>query len=147
MEITVTFQTDDTGVDYQQVATLLYHYGLTDISPEQIQQAFKNSYAVIFVKDATGQVVGVGRAISDGVIQGAIYNIALQETFHHQGIGRGIIQGLLDQMPEMIVTLYTHPKTIDYYKSLGLAQLKTAFVRFRPHEVDEMIQEKFIDGM
>lgn len=142
----VTFQTDDTDVDYQQVADLLHHYGLTDISDEQITKAFKNSYAVVFVKNIAGEIIGVGRAISDGVIQGAIYNIALQEDYHHHGIGRQIIYNLLDQMPEMIVTLYTHPKTIDYYKGIGLAKLNTAFVRFRPHEIEEMINEKFIDG-
>jgi ribosomal protein S18 acetylase RimI-like enzyme len=139
------FQTDYEGVDWKQVAELLWHYGLTDLAADRIQKAFENSYAVVFAKDPHGNIVGCGRAISDGVIQGAIYNIALAEKYHGQGFGREIMRLLAARMRGMIITLYTHPKTLDWYENLGFSRLNTAFVRFREHEIDEMLHMKFID--
>jgi hypothetical protein len=52
----------------------------------------------------------------------------------------------MTQLEEMIVTLYTHPMKIDWYKKVGFTSLHTALARFRPHEVSEMIEMKFIDS-
>jgi ribosomal protein S18 acetylase RimI-like enzyme len=144
MTASLRFQADCEAVDWSQVAGLLWHFGLTDLSAGQIQKAFENSYAVVFVKDPEDNVVGCGRAISDGVAQGAIYNIALAEKYHGQGFGRELMKRLVSRMRGMIITLYTHPKTLDWYENLGFSRLNTAFVRFREHEIDEMLQMKFI---
>jgi N-acetylglutamate synthase-like GNAT family acetyltransferase len=141
----IRFQTDYEGVVWEQVAELLWSYGLTDLTADRIQQAFENSYAVVFAKDSQGRIVGCGRAISDGVAQGAIYNIALAKEYHGQGFGREIMRRLVVQMRGMIITLYTHPKTLDWYEKLGFSRSNTAFVRFREHEIDEMLHMKFID--
>ena len=52
--------------------------------PLQKQKIFKNSYATAFIYDG-GQVVGCARAISDGVCQAAIYNVALLEEGYRFG--------------------------------------------------------------
>lgn len=141
----ISFGTELTNVNWTEVTQLLHSYGLTDLSEDKIKLAFENSYRFVFVFDAEGQTVGVARAVSDGVTHAEIYNIALAEKYHHLGIGRQLFQRLVDQLDGMIVTLYTHPKTIEWYKSLGMSQLNTAMVLFRPHEKEWMLQEKFID--
>jgi len=141
----VTFQTNYEGVKWQQVADLLRHFGLTNLPNDAIQKAFENSYAVVFVKDEAGNTVGCGRAISDGVMQGAIFNIALAEQYHAQGLGKQIMQELVDQLKGMIITLYTHPKTLAWYEKLGFSRMNTALVRFRDGESEKMLASKFID--
>lgn len=142
---TIYFSTEFTNVDWTEVAELLHSYGLTDLPEEKIRLAFENSYRSVFAFDDQGHTVGVARAISDGVTHAEIYNIALAEKYHHHGFGRQLFQRLVEQLEGMIITLYTHPKTIGWYKSLGMSQLNTAMVMFRPHEKDWMIKEKFIE--
>jgi N-acetylglutamate synthase-like GNAT family acetyltransferase len=139
------FQDDYEGVCFKEVADLLHFYGLTDLSDDLVERAFKNSYAVVFVKDGEGRTVGCGRAISDGVSQGMILNIALEEGYHHRGIGREIMRRLVRQLQNMIITLYTHPNTLDWYRELGFSRLNTALARFREHEAKKMVEWEFID--
>jgi N-acetylglutamate synthase-like GNAT family acetyltransferase len=138
------FQNNYDGIRFKEVADLLHSYGLTDLPDELVERAFRNSYAVVFVKDGE-RTVGCGRAISDGVIQGMILNIALEEAYHHRGIGREIMRQLVLQLKNMIITLYTHPKTLDWYQELGFSRLNTGLVRFREREATEMTEWEFID--
>ncbi|GHT82426.1 hypothetical protein FACS1894137_01290 [Spirochaetia bacterium] len=142
----LTFQTDYEGVNWRQVTDLLHYYGLLSIPEDLVQKAFLNSYAVVFVKDEAGNTVGCGRAISDGVTQAAIFNVALAEKYHHQGLGNLLMKKLVQQLSGMIITLYTHPKTLEWYKNLGFSKLNTALVRFKDDEWEHMLDMKFING-
>jgi N-acetylglutamate synthase-like GNAT family acetyltransferase len=139
------FSKDYEGVDFEQVAELLRHFGLTERPTADIEKAFRNSYVVVFVFDDEGNTVGCGRAISDGIMEAAIFNIALDDKYQHLGLGRKIVKGLTDQLEGMIVTLYTHPKTFEWYKALGFSNLNTGFARFRDMEAKFMLEAKFID--
>jgi N-acetylglutamate synthase-like GNAT family acetyltransferase len=141
----LNFQDDCEDVCFKEVADLLHFYGLTDLSDDLVEKAFRNSYAVIFVKNEEGRTVGCGRAISDGVSQGMSLNIALEEAYHHRGVGREIIHRLVLQLKNMIITLYTHPNTLDWYRELGFSRLNTALARFREHEAKKMVEWEFID--
>lgn len=141
----VHFSTDLAEANFADITQLLHSYGLTDLPEEKIRLAFTNSYRYVFALDEDGRTVGVARAISDGVTHAEIYNIALAEKYHHQGVGKEIFKRLVVQLEGLIITLYTHPKTVGWYKELGMSQLNTAMVIFRPHEKDWMIQENFIN--
>lgn len=132
------------AINWQEVADLLHYYGLTDLAQDQIKLSFENSYRYIFALDEKNTIIGVGRAVSDGVAHATIYNIALVEAYHHQGIGKELFARLVQQLKGLIITLYTHPDTISWYEDQGMARLNTALVYFRPHEIDWMRQEKFI---
>jgi N-acetylglutamate synthase-like GNAT family acetyltransferase len=139
------FQDDYEDVCFKEVADLLHFYGLTDLSDKLVEMAFRNSYAVVFVKNEEQRTIGCGRAISDGVSQGMILNIALEKTYHHRGIGREIMHRLVLRLKNMIITLYTHPNTLNWYQELGFSRLNTTLVRFREHEAKKMAEWKFID--
>ncbi|MFC4652540.1 GNAT family N-acetyltransferase [Lactococcus nasutitermitis] len=141
----VRFSGDLTEVKWHEVAELLHYYGLTKLSEEKIKESFFNSYRCVFAFDEDEKLIGVVRAVSDGVAHAEIYNLALAESYHHQGIGERLFKSLVEQLEGMIVTLYTHPKTVDWYKNLGMSQLNTALVLFLPEEKEWMLQEKFID--
>ena len=68
--------------------------GLSDHTAKEQEIIFTNSYAVVFVYHKE-TLVGVGRALSDGVCQATIYNIALEEEFQGNGTGKKLINLLL----------------------------------------------------
>ncbi len=139
MQITVKRDTD--GVNWDEAAAVLHEAGLTQASPDHIRQAFENSRFVVFVYDEE-KLVGVSRALSDGIDQGAIYNVALLEAYHGYGIGRILIDTLLEDMKGMNVILYTHPKTVGLYEKFSFRRSKTAMVHFDEPQEDLDWMEK-----
>ena len=124
----IHIRTDKNHIDWQGVADLLAGFGLNHNSAQLQQQAFENSYAVAFAYDGP-RLIGCGRALSDGVCQAAIYNVAVAEAYHGLQLGRRLIEALLEQVPGCTVILYTHPQTIEFYERLGFRRQKTGFVR------------------
>ena len=130
------FQYDITSVDWDRVAELLTFYGLSQLDAEGQKKVFTNSYAVVFLYDED-KLVGFGRALSDGVCQAAIYNIALDEDYHGKGFGKDIINRLIDQVKQCNIVLYTHPKTVSLYEHLGFRRMKTGMAIYQHPEVLE----------
>lgn len=135
--MSITIRTTKSQIDWQAVAELLLHFGLCDYSASEAELVFKNSYAVVFVYDGE-RLVGCGRALSDGLSQAAIYNIALEEAYQGRQLGRAIIESLLDQVRGCNVILYTHPKTVELYERLGFRRQKTGMAIYA--ESEEKVQ-------
>ncbi len=139
-------ETDPDKVDYQQVADVLHSAGLasqTDV--EGTEKAFRNSDITIFIKDGD-RVIGVGRALTDFVSQGAIYNIAVDSAYQGQHVGHTIITTLLAKLEGINVILYTHPQTLTLYEKYGFRRNKTAFAHFShasPEGLEWMEDEGF----
>jgi ribosomal protein S18 acetylase RimI-like enzyme len=141
MSVALTVRTDCEGVDWERVAALLTHFGLSgDDAPTQ-RLIFQRSYAVVFVYDGE-LLVGCGRAISDGIRQAAICNIAIDETYQGRQGGRAIIESLKAQLKGCTITLYTHPQTVALYEKLGFRRQKTGMVIFcQEPEVELWMEE------
>ncbi len=123
-------ETDANKVDFQQVTDVLHKAGLGSSSdPSDNEKAFKNSDITIFIMDGD-QVIGVGRALTDFVSQGAIYNVAVDPAYQKQHVGHTIITTLLEKLKGINVILYTHPQTLTLYEKYGFRRNKTAFAHF-----------------
>lgn len=125
----IIYKTTKEGVNWQEVADVLRRSGLSDHTAKEQETIFTNSYAVVFVYHGE-RIVGVGRALSDGICQAVIYNIALDTEFQGIGIGRSLITRLLDQVKGQNVILYTHPRTVSLYEKMGFRRSKTAMCIF-----------------
>lgn len=138
----ITFKTDKEDINWQEVSDVLKRSGLSDHTALEQEIIFKNSYAVVFVYDDS-KIVGVARALSDGVCQAAIYNVALDEEYQGHGIGRKMIETLLNQVKGQNVILYTHPRTVALYEKFGFRRCKTAMCIFEgPEEKLEWMSEQ-----
>lgn len=125
----ITYQYEKEGVNWEEVAAILRRAHLED-KPAKVQETiFANSYAAVFAYDGE-RIVGVARALSDGVCQGAIYNVAVEEEYRGYGIGKRLIAGLLSRLKGQNVILYTHPKNISLYEHLGFRRAKSAMEYF-----------------
>lgn len=121
----ITYKTTKENINWQDVSDVLWRSNLSKRSAQEQEKIFMNSYAVVFVYDGD-RIVGVARALSDGVCQAAVYNVALDEEYHGNGIGREMIERLLDQLKGQNIVLYTHPKTVALYEKFGFRRNKTA---------------------
>lgn len=128
-----TVQTTTEGINFQEVRDLLACYGLSHFDVETQKKAFENSYAVVFLIE-NHKVIGVGRAISDGICQAALYNIALDKEHCGLGLGKVIVDELLKQVKGCHVILYTHPKRIGLYEHWGFSRMKTGYARYIDEE-------------
>lgn len=131
--MSIEIRTNTKNIDWQAVSDLLSFYGLYHYDAQTEQKIFENSYAVAFIYDKE-QLIGCGRAISDGVCQAAIYNVALREEYQGKQLGRTIIESLLEQVKGCTVALYTHPKTVAMYEKFGFRRQKTGMVIFEAGE-------------
>lgn len=90
------------------------------------------------------KIIGVGRAISDGITLATLCNIAVRDAYRGNGLGKVILDNLLKQVEGCNVTLYTHPKHIGLYEHWGFSKLKTAYVIF--NEEEHYKKEGFIEA-
>ena len=75
--------------------------------------------------DPAGTAIGMGRAISDGVSDGWIQDVAVLEDWRGKGIGREIVKALLDNCLEKglgWIGLVAEPGTREFYTPLGFRE-------------------------
>ena len=89
------------GVDWDEVVSeTLRNVGMAYDTPDIHKKAFEASHTIVFVYHQ-GRLIGFGRAISDGVYQGAIYDVAVVPEFQRRGIGTIILKKDLGAAPRM----------------------------------------------
>ncbi|MFH0995737.1 MAG: GNAT family N-acetyltransferase [Pseudomonadota bacterium] len=120
---------DCSGVDWQEVSETLRRVGMTYGDPGMHRKAFENSHITVFVYRGD-QLIGFGRAISDGVCQAAIYDVAVVPEFQKKGLGTTIIKHILAGLSHCNVILYASPGKEGFYKTLGMRKMKTGMALF-----------------
>jgi ribosomal protein S18 acetylase RimI-like enzyme len=131
MEITV--KQDCIGVDWSAVSETLKIVGMAYHEPEAHRKAFEASYTTVFMYH-NGQLIGFGRAISDGVYQAAIYDCAVIPEFQGKGLGAKLIKKLLAQLADCNVILYASPGKEGFYQKHGFRKMKTGMAYFKNSE-------------
>jgi len=96
--------------------------------PSIIPLLIKNSYAfaVAIVKDSR-HAIGMGRVLSDGISDAYIQDVVVQKDFRKNGVGRRIIQTLIEHCIIHQVTwiaLISEPHQDGFYQSIGFQEMK-----------------------
>lgn len=117
------------NIRWDEVQTLLVESGMSNTETNIYEKSFKSSYSCIFVFE--GEIlIGCGRAISDGIRQTAIYDIAVRSDYQGLKIGHQIMQYLMDSTPGCNYILYSIPGKEGFYRKLGLKKMKTGMALF-----------------
>jgi GNAT superfamily N-acetyltransferase len=132
--------TDCSYVDWQTIADLLKKVGMAYHEPEVHRRAFEASHTTVFVYQ-NSQLLGFGRAISDGEYQGAIYDVAVLPEAQGKGIGRIIIQTIKEKLPTCNLILYATPGMEGFYKKLGFGLMTTGMAVFTNPQAMEKFTE------
>lgn len=117
------------GIDWNRVREILKEAGMAYHRPESHKRAFYNSYVVVFIFNGP-ILVGFGRAVSDGAYQAAVYDVAVHNGYRGRGIGRLIMEKVMEQLSSCNVILYANQGTGDFYKKFGFRPMTTAMGRF-----------------
>ena len=78
MDVELKF--DCAGVDWKFVSDTLKCVGMASRAPELHRKAFEASHTTVFAY-SNSQLVGFGRAISDGAYHAAVYERAVASEF------------------------------------------------------------------
>ena len=131
-------QLDTKNINWDLVVDTLRNVGMAFYTSEAHMRAFMNSHTVVFVFDEEA-LVGFGRAISDGEYQAAIYDVAVHTDYQGKGIGRLIIQTIVENNPTCNFILYASPGKERFYEKEGFKRMKTGMALFLN---SERMQEK-----
>lgn len=127
MAITLHFDAD--GVDWLAAADIFEKAPLGVREPESLEAAYRNSDLVCFARDGE-KLVGMARALSDGVYQSVIYDLCMLPEYQGKGLGSRIMQGMLDRLSTPSVVLWAVPGKEGFYERFGFAPMLTAMARF-----------------
>ena len=87
--------------------------------PEQLLAALRNSHRLVTAR-MDGRLVGLGNAISDGILVVYFPHLLVHPDFHRQGIGRSMMQALLERYRGFHQLMLTADGgAVDFYRSLG----------------------------
>ena len=106
-------------------------FGPSDPAPE-LDAMIANSFAVSAAFDPAGRLVGMARALSDGVSDAYILDVVVDPAHRSQGVGRAIVKRLADHLAsfgiDWIVCIGV-PGTEAFYRAAGAAPMDghTAF--------------------
>jgi GNAT superfamily N-acetyltransferase len=128
--VQIDIKHDSSGVDWKTVSETLKRVGMTYDDPDMHKKAFVASHTAVFAYHA-GQLVGFGRAISDGIFQAAIYDVAVVPEFQKKGIGKAIMKSILDRLPQCNLIMFATPGKEGFYQTLGFRKMKTGMALFR----------------
>lgn len=125
----ISYSTSSDAVDWQRVKEILKTVGMGHHSARIHQKAFEASHTTVFARSGD-QLVGFGRAISDGQYQAAIYDCAVAPEFQGRGIGSEIIRLVVAQLTHCNIILYASPGREGFYGKHGFARMKTGMALF-----------------
>ena len=128
MEIDV--RQDCNGVNWKTVSEILKRVGMAYYDPKVHQKAFEASHTTVFIY-LGDQLIGFGRAISDGAYQAAVYDCAVLPGHQGKGIGRTILEHILSQVSHCNVILYASPGKEGFYLKQGFRKMKTGMANFK----------------
>ena len=116
-------------VDWEKIPEILKTVGMSYHSADVHRITFSASASVVFVYDEQ-QLIGFGRAISDRLIQAALFDVAVLPSYQGEGIGRRIIDKLVESLPGCNFILYAAPGKEFFYQKLNFRRMKTAMALF-----------------
>ena len=96
-----------------------------DESPQFIARLITGSHCFVVALEGE-DVVGMGRAISDGVSDAYIQDLTVRSDYRNQGIGRRILQMLLERLHAdglHWIGLIAEPGSYDLYRRAGFQEM------------------------
>jgi len=116
-------------VDWEELSAL-YKVALGDKPAANLKIVFGNSRYHVFARE-NGRLVGVGRALADGIDCSYICDVAVLPEYQGTGLGKRIIGTLLDlSRGHKKIVLYAVPGKEPFYKKFGFLRMKTAMAIF-----------------
>lgn len=128
MNISIKYGTEN--IDWIALCEIFRLAPLGTREPEKMKIAAENSHTVCSAY-VDRKIIGFGRAISDSQYQSAIYDVVILPEFQNQGVGKSIMEALLEKLPKGApLLIFVAPGKQGFYRKLGFGNLKTGMGLF-----------------
>jgi GNAT superfamily N-acetyltransferase len=118
------------GIDWEELSRLYQAAPLGNKQPEGLKLVFSNSMFKCFAYDDS-RLVGVGRAMADGLDCSYICDVAVHPSHQGTGLGKQIVSRLVDlSKGHRKIILYAVAGKEPFYEKLGFRRMKTAMAIF-----------------
>jgi GNAT superfamily N-acetyltransferase len=118
------------GIDWEELSRLYQAAPLGNKQPEGLKLVFSNSMFKCFAYD-DARLVGVGRAMADGLDCSYICDVAVHPSHQGTGLGKEIVSRLVDlSKGHRKIILYAVAGKEPFYKKFGFRRMKTAMAIF-----------------
>lgn len=134
----ITYQTEPglTVEEFQKIlasSTLGERRPITE--PERLERMLRGANLIITARD-NGEIIGVSRSLTDFAFCTYLSDIAVDERYQKQGIGKELIRLTKLATGEAKLILLSAPKAVDYYARIGMQRHEHCYYIDR---VDEII--------
>lgn len=117
----MTLQYREGPIDVEKVAALRAACGFALRTPEELAQQLAGSRWVVSAWDGA-ELVGMARAISDGITNAYVSSVMVAAAWRRQGVGRALMRRLMDGRPATIRwVLHSAERAVEFYRSLGFS--------------------------
>jgi len=125
------WESNTDNIDFEALSHLYKIAPLGDKSAKDLEVVFSNSMFKYFVYNKD-KLIGVGRALADGIDCSYICDVAIDPKYQSMGIGKAIMEKLIEDSKEhQKIILYSVPKKEKFYEKLGFSKMKTAMAIFQ----------------
>jgi len=126
------YQNDN--VNWDELSNLYKIAPLGNKTPNNLKTVFSNSMFKCFIySDKT--LIGVGRALADGIDCSYICDVSIHPDYQGKGIGKDIINKLIElSKGHNKIILYSIPGKEQFYSKLGFDKMNTAMAIFKNKE-------------
>lgn len=95
--------------------------------PERIAEMLKNANLIVVARQ-NGLLVGVARALTDFAFCTYLSDLAVDEGFQSQGIGKELIRQVMLATGKAKLILLAAPAAVDYYPKIGMKRHDHCFM-------------------
>lgn len=118
------------GVDWEELSALYRVAPLGEKPAASLKTVFANSRFCCFVRDGR-RMIGVGRALADGVDTSYVCDVAVLPEYQNTGLGKQIVARLVERSRgHKKIILYAVPGKEPFYRKFGFRRMKTAMAIF-----------------
>ena len=103
--------------------------------PERLKKMLEHGNLIVTARTTEGKLVGVSRALTDFVYCTYLSDLAVDESFQHQGIGTELIRQTKLASPQAKLILLSAPKATGYYPKIGMSRHEFCFFLDRVEEL------------
>ena len=129
---------DHSGVDWDELSELYRVAPLGEKSPEDLATVFSNSKFKCFIY-LNNTLVGVGRALADGVDCSYICDVAVHPEYQGLRLGKKIIENF-----ELIKEIVSSVRTLRKNKNIAFKETLTLNIRAKEDEYDNTFNDVLI---
>ena len=103
--------------------------------PERLRLMLQHGNLIITARD-NGKLIGVSRSLTDFAFCTYLSDLAVDEAYQKQGIGKELIRLTKLASPKAKLILLAAPAAINYYPKIGMSKFEYCFVL---DEVEKLI--------